>query len=113
MINQKITSEELNWIGIDFDNCLCENSGLPDFIPTLPIKGSHLGIARIVAMGYKPIIFTARPWSEFNIVKNWLKDNNFTDIKTIICGKPLMRTMIDDRAIGFRGDWDDAVDQII
>lgn len=111
MINQKITSEELHWVGIDLDNCLADNNGMPDFILTEPLPGAKEGINRIIEMGFKPVIFTARPWSEFSLIRDWVELHELP-IKTIICGKPLMRTMIDDRAIGFRGDWKDAVDQI-
>ena len=112
MINQRITSEELKWVGLDWDNCLCDNSGMPDFTPTELLPGAKAAVERIIAKGFKPVVFTARPWSEFHLIKNKIKETGL-QIKTIICGKPLMRTMIDDRAIGFRGDWKKAVDEIV
>lgn len=111
MINQRITSEELNWVGIDFDNTICNNSGFPDFFPTTLIPGAKEGIEKIASQGYKPIIFTARPWSEFHIVKQFIETHSLP-IKTIICGKPLMRCLIDDRNIAFDGSWEGIVDKI-
>jgi hypothetical protein len=108
MKNQQITSEQLNWVLIDFDNTLCNNSGLPDFNPTTVVSGGKEAVDEIIKRGLTPVIFTARPWSEFNIIKNWLRDNEIP-IKLIICGKPLARCLIDDRNIEFKGDWSDAL----
>ena len=111
MINQKITSEELKWVGLDWDNCLCNNSGMPDFAPTTLLSGAKEAVDRIIAMGFNPVVFTARPWSEFHLVREKIKEYDLP-IKIIICGKPLMRCMIDDRNIEFRGDWKESVDKI-
>ena len=101
----------MKWVLLDFDNTLCENSGFPDFNPTKIIGTGVKAVNKIIAMDLTPVIFTARPWSEFNIVKNWLRENNIP-IKLIICGKPLARCLIDDRNIEFNGDWDEAISKI-
>lgn len=111
MKTNKLTNEELKWVLIDFDNTICDNSGMPDFNPTTVIQGGKEAVDKIIEMGLTPVIFTARPWSEFNIVKNWLKDNDI-QIKTIICGKPLARCLIDDRNIEFNGDWSISLDKL-
>lgn len=107
----KLTSKELKWVGIDFDDTICRNSGFPDFIPTNMIDGFREALDKIVGMGLKPVIFTARTWAEYNIVEDWLKENNLT-VSKIICGKPLFRCMIDDKNIEFDGDWTKVIDKL-
>ena len=103
-MTNRLTAEELKWCGIDFDDTICRNSGFPDFIPTKVIDGFREALDKMESLGLKPVIFTARTWAEYNIIEDWLKDNDLK-VKKIICGKPLVKYMIDDRNIEFDGDW--------
>lgn len=111
MINQRITSNELNWIGLDWDETLCHNTGLPDFIPTELLPGAKEAVEKIVSMGFQPVVYTARPWSEFHLIRDKVKEYNLP-IKMIICGKPLMRLIVDDRNVEFNGNWEEAINKI-
>ena len=62
-------------------------------------------------MGYKVVIFTARPWSDLYLIKYLVKEYDLP-VDQIICGKPLFHLLIDDRNVSFKGDWKDAVDQV-
>lgn len=103
--------DKLSHIGVDWDNTIFETSGYPDYEPTTIIEGAKEGLERIVAMGYKVVIFTARPWSDLYLIKHLVKEYDLP-VDQIICGKPLFHLLIDDTNIAFKGDWKDAVDQV-
>lgn len=100
-----ITPDEMKWVGVDFDGTICHNSGYPDFTPTDPIIGAKLALEALTCSGYKVIIFTARPYSDYRIIESWLEEQGIP-FRRIICGKPLLKFMIDDRNIEFVGSWD-------
>lgn len=106
-----LTNNELLWCGIDLDETLAHNSGFPNFELAEPIEGAKEALEKIVEKGFKPIIYTARPYSDYNKVEHWL-DMHQIPYRRIFCGKVLLRWMIDDRAISFRGNWNDVLDQI-
>jgi hypothetical protein len=108
MKNEHIKSQDLKWVGIDFDEVLCNNSGYPNFIPTTPIEGGKEACEKLLSMGLKPVVYTARNWSEYNIVEQWLAEWKIP-VKKIICGKPLFKCVIDDRNIEFKGNWKEAL----
>jgi hydroxymethylpyrimidine pyrophosphatase-like HAD family hydrolase len=103
--------DELKWILCDLDNTICNNSGFPDFIPTQVITGTKKALREITDRGYKVIIFTARPYSDYQLIEQFLDDNDL-EYRRIICGKPLAKYMIDDKAIEFKGDWDKVLNKI-
>lgn len=103
---------QLNFIGVDFDNTLANNTGFPDYTPTTPIKGAKEAMIKLKTKGFKVYIYTARASSEHQIVKNWLKKNKIP-FKDIICGKQLFRWTIDDKSIGFRGNWKETLKEVI
>jgi hypothetical protein len=106
-----LTSKQLMWVGIDLDETLAHNSGLPNFELAEPVEGAKEALEKIVDMGFKPIIYTARPYSDYNIIENWL-DINKIPFRRIICGKVLLRWMIDDKAINFSGNWGEVLAKI-
>lgn len=110
-MTDKLTSKELKWIGIDFDDTICHNSGMPDFTPTDIIDGAKECIDAIILLGFKPVIYTARTWAEYNIVEDFVNRHNLP-ITKIICGKPLFRAVIDDRNVEFNGDWTEALAKV-
>lgn len=111
-MKQPINNGELTWVGIDFDSTICINSGLPDFVPLEVIKGTIEAITEIRKRGFKPIIYTARGWEDHEIIEKWCKKNGIV-VDNILCGKPLFRWLIDDRCIGFRGDWKKTLKEVV
>lgn len=104
-----LNNADLKWLAIDFDGTLC-HSEPPTFEPTYPIKGAVEHMQKLHAEGWKLTIFTARPWSDYQLVEDWLLANN-VPFRRIICGKPLYYRLIDDRNIAFHS-WEDAVDKL-
>lgn len=103
--------DKLTHVGVDFDNTLFNTSGYPDYTPTTIIEGSKEALDKIVAMGYKVVIFTARPWSDLYLIKHLIKEYNLP-VDQIICGKPLFHCLIDDKNIEFNGNWKDSLDKL-
>lgn len=101
---EKLTPDKIKWIGIDLDKTLAHNTGFPDYELTEPLEGAREAVEEIVAMGYKPIIYTARPWADYAIIEYWLNKYSIP-FRRIVCGKMLVKYMIDDVNIEFNGDW--------
>src|SRR3990167_4111187 len=99
-----LTNDELLWVGIDLDQTIAHNSGLPNFELLEPTEGAKEALEKIVERGFKPIIYTARQYSDYNKIEHWL-DTHKIPYRRIFCGKVLLRWMIDDRNIPFDGDW--------
>lgn len=106
-----LTADELRWYGIDFDDTVASNSGLPDFVLGEPMAGAKDALEEIKRRGFKVIIYTARPWSQYIVIEDWLNTHQIP-FKMIVCGKMLLRGFIDDRNIEFKGDWNAVLDKI-
>ena len=110
-MEKPISHKNLSWIGVDLDKTLAENTDYPDFKLLKPIKGAVEAMEKLNSKGWKIIVYTARPWGDYQMIENWL-DKYKIPFRRIVCGKVLLRFLVDDRAIGFRGDWDDVLKQI-
>jgi hypothetical protein len=92
---------KLIWVGVDLDGTLAEPLWTPDN-PTSdigdPILKNIKKVHELVAAGYKVIVHTSRPWTDYQIIEQWLRHYNIP-FKEIQCGKPLYAAYIDDRAI--------------
>lgn len=103
-----MTNEKIKWAGIDFDDTIASNSSFPDYIPGAPLPGAAESVRALSELGYKITIFTARPWSDYANIESYCKHYGIP-VRRIICGKPLLRFMIDDKAVAFNGDWDKSI----
>jgi hypothetical protein len=99
-----IEEPEVKWLGVDFDGTICYSSGHPDYIPGEPIPGAVETLKDLDRQGYKITIFTARHWADYHNIERYL-ENWGIPFRRIICGKPLLSKMIDDRNVEFDGDW--------
>jgi hypothetical protein len=94
-------TSKLIWVGVDLDGTLAEPLWTPDN-PTSdigdPIPDAILKVNQLVAQGYKVIVHTSRPWTDYQVIEQWLQHYNIP-FKEIQCGKPLYAAYIDDRAI--------------
>lgn len=96
-----IQNGELKWVGVDFDGTIVKTSP-PDYKLGEPINGAREALTQMANDGWKIVIFTARPWADYTLIEDWLKEY-LIPFRRIICGKPLMRFYIDDRNIEFNG----------
>lgn len=90
-------------LAVDFDGTLC-NSSPPDFLLGNPIVRNVEMLRKCVLLGYKIFIHTARHWSDYGEIQEWL-ENHDIPYDAIICGKILAYKYIDDRNIDINKDW--------
>lgn len=92
---------ELKWIAVDFDGTIADTSIDNNFRleSVSPVKGAVEGLYELAKMGWKIIVYTSRPWSEYNEIEKWLEENN-VPYRRIICGKLMARYYVDDRNLG-------------
>lgn len=90
---------KLRWIGVDLDGTLANPIWTPQN-PTSdigdPIWKNVEKLREPVRAGYKPVIHTSRPWTDYATVEAYLKEFDIP-YKEIQMGKPLYALYIDDR----------------
>lgn len=90
---------KLLWVGVDLDGTIAEPLWTPEN-PTSeigePIWENLPKVDELKAAGYKVVIHTSRPWTDYEAIEAWL---NHWDIPwhQIQCGKPLFALYVDDR----------------
>lgn len=93
--------DQLIWLAVDLDGTLAEKVWTPDN-PTSeigePIWKNIPKLKQAVEQGYKVVIHTARPWSDYEAIELWLNYHNIP-YRAIVCGKLLAAAYVDDRAI--------------
>ena len=99
------TEEDLMWLGTDLDKTIADNTGHPEYLLTKPMPGAREALIKLESRGFKIIIYTARPWNDYEKIENFMLYHDLP-FRRIICGKPLFFRVIDDRNIEFDGDWD-------
>lgn len=92
---------KLIWASVDFDGTLCQSEWTPEH-PTYkigePIEGASNKCWELIQYGFKIIVHTARPWSDYENIESWLDHHTFP-YSRIVCGKLLAHIYIDDRAV--------------
>lgn len=75
-----------------------------------PRPGAREFLARLHESGYSIVVFTVR-WHEW--VQRWLEENDMARyVDRVTNEKPPAHVYLDDRAVCFRGDYDQALQQI-
>ena len=110
-VNTELKAENMTWLGVDLDKTIAITKESENFDLDKIIPGAKNTLKKLEADGWKIIIYTARHWAQYAQIEVWLIANDIP-FRRIICGKPLCKYYIDDRAIGFRGDWDDVYNEI-
>lgn len=101
---------DLRWVSVDFDNTLCTTVG-PNYDMGDPIARNVREVAILRGAGFKIVIYTARPWSDYEAVEAWLAHHEIA-VDRIECGKLLTIAHFDDRAYNAaREDWLAAVSE--
>lgn len=103
------TNEELKWLGIDLDGVISDTKA-PEYKLGDLIPGAKEAMDKLESDGWKLIIYTARPWADYEEIESWLNEKQIP-FRRIVCGKLLVKFLIDDRCIGFK-NWDDTLNQI-
>lgn len=90
---------ELLWLAVDLDGTLAESVWTPENPVSdigRPIWKNVLKLQRAVDAGYKAIIHTARPSTDYEAIEQWLTHFG-VPFKMILTGKVLAALYIDDR----------------
>ena len=61
---------------------------------------------------YDVVIFTSRQPHHHDAIRDWLRDEHGVPVAGVTSEKVSAIAYIDDRAIAFSGDWDDALSQV-
>lgn len=95
-----INSKDLNFDFWDLDGTLVDTKEENNFdLLIAPIIKKNVKILRSSAKSGRSIfIYTSRHWADYREIKHWLKKHRIP-FKAIICGKPMGRKYIDDKAI--------------
>jgi hypothetical protein len=91
---------ELLWLAVDLDGTLAEPLWTPGNPTTEIGKPIHWNVRKLnfaVIHGYKVVIHTSRPWTDYEAIEAWLNHFEIPWHK-IQCGKLLAKLYIDDRA---------------
>lgn len=108
--HKQLQDSEMKWLGIDLDKTLAEGIW-PEAGIGEPMEGAKQAMDELHRLGLKAIIYTARPWSDYENIERWLNDHEMP-FSRIVCGKALLLAMIDDRNIEFKGDWNEVVEKV-
>lgn len=96
--------ERLIWLAVDLDGTLAEPIWTPQN-PTSaigdPIRHNVVKLREAVRAGYKVVIHTARPWTDYEAIEAWCNQHEIP-FRSIVCGKILAAAYVDDRAIDAR-----------
>ena len=95
-------------ICLDFDGVIHTYTGWKGNDPSAmdePISGSQNAVREIQRLGYRVVIFTTR---HRDAVLRWLERWGFP-ILEVTDVKPPFKVLLDDRAVQFRGEWNQEV----
>jgi hydroxymethylpyrimidine pyrophosphatase-like HAD family hydrolase len=94
-----LTKEDVKWVLVDFDGTIhpYDPKDKRYQIKNPPIEGAKETLEEIEKLGYKIIIYTARPWSEYKPIEEYLLHYRIP-FRRIICGKVFASIIIDDKA---------------
>lgn len=110
-MSKALKNDKLIWLGVDLDKTVADNTGYPNFKLTKPMKGAVEALRKLKRDGWKITIFTARGYGDHQLIEDWLNKYK-VPFRRIICGKPLVHWMVDDRNIEFNGDWEEVIKKI-
>ena len=108
-------SRQPRTVCLDFDGVLHSyRSGWrgPEVIPDPPIHGTREAIARL-RQHYRVVVYSGRCRSSEGrqAVEQWLARHDI-QVDEVCDNKPPALVYVDDRAVRFRGNWEQAIDEI-
>ena len=110
-------------IAIDFDGVLHRYSKgwlKVDYVYDPPVEGAAQALIKLKEQGHKIYVFSVRTNTIYHkdakhqakIMADWLQEHGIPYDRIWTFSKPLADIYIDDRAIGFKGDWQQTMQEI-
>lgn len=110
-------------IAVDFDGVLHRYSrGFGDgSIYDPPVEGAREAMEKLKADGHRILIYSTRSnkiykrkkvQDQDQAMEDWLKEHSIPYDRIWTYAKPMADIYIDDRAIGFRGNWEETLHEI-
>lgn len=99
-------------IAVDIDDTVISSDGWPNYENPRVLPGAIEALEKIHEAGYQVDFFTARHTKFYDLTKKQLDDLCFK-YRRLVTSKPLYDYFVDDRAIGFEGDWSVALKKIL
>lgn len=90
--------DETKWYAIDFDGTIASSVWKTSRGIGEPMMGNVDKLWELRRKGKKIVIYTARPWFDYEAIERWMNDHAIPFDK-IICGKLLVHRYIDDKNI--------------
>lgn len=98
-----LAPKDLRWLLVDFDRTICREASGEYYTPGEPMSGVVESLTELRELGYKIMVFTARPSSDTIVIEKYCKDFGIP-IDGVFCGKPLGLLIIDDKGFHLT-DW--------
>ena len=95
---------------IDLDGTICTEEKSNSRSMAKINKDAITSLKQLKKRKFTVIIYTARPWTQYEMTLDWLKKNN-VPFDQLYMGKPIGDYWIDDRAIKFT-NWKNVVKKI-
>ena len=108
-------------LGIDFDNTIIHWANFPEFGEL--IDGAKEALEKIKDMGFYISIFSCRTSKEVfkhlidrveqvRKIEEYMKEHNLIYDEILMRDKPVANYYIGDEAIGFRGNWEETINEL-
>lgn len=96
---------------VDLDGTICNEGPVAQRSLATPLPGARKALQRLKEKKHTIIIYSGRPWSEYLMTEDWLLRHKIP-YDRLILGKPIGDIWVDDRALGFSGNWTEILTKI-
>lgn len=108
---RRAASLERRTLCVDIDRTIYVGDRPLDYENGSAVPGAVAALRKLRDDGWTIVLYTARHFNHWEVTRRWL-DHAGVCYDQIVFGKPPATYYIDDRAIPFRGSWDEVLSEI-